>query len=218
MKGYTLVVGGALLLHGCAVSSAHEGVEIFNPAVAAAFSDFDETMTASRAPIRFEDGTRASSCETYLAARRDTKVEETVHNKTISQEYLICDTLAALAAAVEPRTEPPLTMSYGEALLTRLDLGSFPSSLHPAAEQYPLLADLASVSRIRLEETSVFLEQDDWHFQLEVVARGDVNRDGYEDWLVWLTDEALNSSYRDYTLLVIDRVTEEGTLRAEVFR
>jgi hypothetical protein len=46
----------------------------------------------------------------------------------------------------------------------------------------------------------------------------DVNGDGRLDWLVWLTDEAHNGTYRDYAVLVVTNATERGRLRAEAVR
>lgn len=216
MKPHIMILGTAALVCGCITNNAREDIGILNASVAAAFANFDEAMTVRRTPIRFENDTVASTCETYLAAQREAALEETVHNQIVSQEYLICDTLEVLADTVEPRVKRPSAPSYGEELLNRLDLTSFPSSLGPAAEQCPLLADWASPARARVDETSVVLEQDDWYFELEVVAKGDVDQDGHEDWLVWLTDEALNGTYRDYALLVIYRVSGEDRLEANI--
>lgn len=207
-----------VLMSGCAAGGDAQNVSILNPTVAAAFANFDETMASYRTPLSFENGTVVTSCEAYLAARTDAKIEEGIHNRIVSQEYLICDTIAALDATIGARVGHRLPVPYGDELRTRLDLRSFPSSLRPVADEYPRIGDLEQVGDVRVEGHAVIVEMDDWHFRLEVVAEGDVSRDGYEDWLVWLIDEAHNGSYRDYSLLVIKRVDEKGCLRAATIK
>jgi hypothetical protein len=46
------------------------------------------------------------------------------------------------------------------------------------------------------------------------VLVGDIDQSGRADWLVWLTDEALDGNYRGYQSLLIKDVTESGLLRA----
>lgn len=210
---FLLLLIGALVAACTAPASERVTAEILNPVVASAWRNAGATKRQARSALRFASGFVAHDCEDYLAQRKHSVVDEGVNNRAALQEYLVCDTLELLAAA-DQVVDQPSSNNLGEQLRTRLDLTSFPSSLHQLAQEHPRLAELEAMA-VRADARAVIAESDDWRFQLEVVAVTDINRNGHPDWIVWLTDTALDGNYRDYAVLVIPDVTEGGRLQAE---
>jgi hypothetical protein len=52
-------------------------------------------------------------------------------------------------------------------------------------------------------------------FSLTMVLVGDLDHSGGADWIVWLSDEVLDGSYRGYETLLIKDVAGGGLLRAQ---
>jgi hypothetical protein len=69
--------------------------------------------------------------------------------------------------------------------------------------------------QVRVEGNGAVLETHDLFFALTVVVVGDVDHSGKPDWVIWLSDEVLAGTYRDYATLLIKDVAPDGLLRAE---
>ncbi|MCP1673266.1 hypothetical protein J2T57_000358 [Natronocella acetinitrilica] len=211
-----LLLSGTWLLVACTGTDLTTQPIIFNAEVAAAYQQPDAVLSERRSPLRLADGTTVTDCTAYLAALDHAPVEETTANVTVRVEYRICDTLAVLRdSAAPPGVALPLP-AYAEGLRDRLDLRSFPSSLRQLADDYPTAADLPDPMATSISNAVLLIESADWHYRLEVVAVVGTDADAGEDWLVWLTDEALSGSYRDYRLLIISGANEPGYLTATV--
>ena len=60
----------------------------------------------------------------------------------------------------------------------------------------------------------VAISDSTWSYVLSVMLVGDFDRNGSVDWLLWLTDEAVEGNYRGYQSLLIKDVPDSGLLRA----
>jgi hypothetical protein len=208
---------GWLLLIAAACNSSEPtgsatAVDVFAPALRAATAAREQTLRSARTGLRFDDGTQVTNCETYLAAKgTGAAPSEEVANQLVVSEYLVCDALNALSRASAPKSKA--ATDRGRQLAERLDLRTFASSLGPrlddAAHTVATLGDPVSI-----EDNEVIKEDESWAFRLEVIAESDFNGDTKPDWLVWLSDEARDGSYRGYQTLLVSDVTKEGGLAA----
>ena len=211
-----LPLSAVWLLAACAGTDLTTQPIILNAEVAAAYQQPDAVLGERRPPLRLANGSTVTDCTAYLAARDYSPVEETTANMAVRNEYRICDTLDVLRGSAAPTGVALPLPAYAESLRDRLDLRSFPSSLRQLADDYPTAADLPATMTATTSNASLLIESEDWQYRLEVVAVADTDANGREDWLVWLTDEALRGSYRDYRLLIISGANEPGYLTATV--
>lgn len=214
MKGSSLGVATLLLLSACSAIGADTHGQA-NARFAHELQHYEQVMAQPRPALEFVDGSQAGNCREYLPLRQHKAISEGVRNHSLSANYRVCPTIQALRqATLSPRFDHP-DATAGEMLHDRLDLQSFHSSLGPVASRYPTLAQLPDKQSLNVGHNAVTLLSEDWYMKLEVVARADIDHDGLEDWLVWLTDEARNGNYRGYESLVIYGVSGDGLLKAE---
>lgn len=205
-----LSISGACLL-ACKASSARPPVMV-DPSVLPKVTSRESTWLEARTPIELSAG-EASNCASYDRLK-GTGIVEDVTNQLVKSEYLICDLLGSVG---ENREVRPMAVGkdYGDALASRLDLRSFPSSLGPRLDDdHHTLTGLFDARQLKLEPRGVTATTKDWSYVLRVVLVGDIDQSGGIDWLIWLTDEALDGNYRGYQSLVIKDVAESGLLRA----
>lgn len=203
---------------GCSMADpVPEMDRIFNADLQKAFQNQEQTLEKQRSPLAFSSGTTVETCREYLAQSDTDALAEGVDNRTVSGEYLVCDSVAALNQSEEAGGIQYSPESYGKQLMARLDLRTFSSSLGPRVtdEQYTL-ADLA-LDAVDHSRFQVVFDSKNWHFALEVVASRDLNGNGRDDWLLWLVDEAKAGNYRDYEVLVAYDVGGSGPIQAEPF-
>jgi hypothetical protein len=207
------VLGGWLMIGCIHTDRSPMGVHVFDAGVRQALERYDGTLSEKRIPVVFASGETATTCVEYLKMAQSGPVAESVNNRIAAQEYCICTSIQTIAAAIPDTTYLP--KSYGRELLRRLDLRSFASSLRPAANETRFtLADLAPVPA-KADRYTCSFRSADWEFQIEVIAELDYDHDGRADWLVRLTDEARQSTYRDYRILIVSEVAAAGYLKAK---
>lgn len=122
---------------------------------------------------------------------------------------LVAPTLRCLAAyealpqggTTALRTEQP-RHDFGLALKTRLDLRSVRSSLGPRLDEAHFrLADFRELPLVT-DSSGVGFEDAEWRFRIEVAATADLDHNGREDWILWLTDRSRTASYQDQQVLI----------------
>lgn len=172
----------------------------------------EETLRKNRTALQFESGASARTCSEYLHLVASDPLKEGVANQLAKSEYLICDVLA-LTGKQKPGSRQP-DDRFGQALAERVDLRSFPSSLHQMLDEKNFSLKLLDARAATTAATSASYDTRDWHYRLELIATLDANGNGKPDWVVWLTDEARDGNYRHYQTLVIYDVPETGWLRA----
>jgi hypothetical protein len=209
-----------LFLASCVTASREAAsVEVFNPELSTAFQSYTEVMSQSRTSLVFESGRAVRNCTDFLEERSRSEISDVEMNRLIAAEYLVCDALHLLnrARPVSGAQRPPAF--YTQAILERLDLRSFRSSLRPQIEDetQPVVRALATLAPTQ-RRFLVISETEDWYYSFEVVARGDFTGDGTEDWLVLFNDEAKEGTYRGYSALVIANALQPGLLQVGLQR
>jgi hypothetical protein len=201
-------------LQGCSGRSGSDSpLEIFSPDLASAFRGYERTMSQPRTPLRFESGRMVRDCRGYLAVPAEDELDGTRYNRSIAGEYGFCDALKLLrdARPVPPARRPP--SFYTSALIERLDLTSFRSSLRPQLDQEGSVLSAIPALKPKAKGFSVISDTADWYYEFEVVARADFTRDGREDWLVLFSDVSREGTYLDHGTLVVTDAGRAGMLQ-----
>lgn len=103
--------------------------------------------------------------------------------------------------------------SSGEALLSKLDLRTFPSSQNMLSDDQAHTLTALYPERALSGATTAKIDTEDWSLTLEVVAAARLNDNEADDWIVWLTDEAKSGNYRNYrTLVICDPADQQNSL------
>lgn len=100
----------------------------------------------------------------------------------------------------------------GQFLAEKFDLASIRSSLGPRRSSAKrTFADLGIKPSTITKDAVVFLSEGDWHYELRIIGRRDVNGDGIEDLEVCFYDQALNGgSYNTAEGLLITRYSKDS--------
>lgn len=201
-----------LILSACASSgeSSH-AVRIFNEDLAHAFQSFERAMAKPRAPLALPSEEAISTCREYLQHRVVLKRDDPRQMLAL-QDYVICDSLALLQRA---RPAPPSAVDAGQAIATRLDFRSFPSSRGPRTSEQAFLFEALVEAPLVIEPNAAMLDSDDWYLRMERVAAADFDGNGQEDWLVWIGDDSHVGTYQSFQALLIYNVTGAGMMAAE---
>jgi len=216
MRHLLLVFATAATLHGCTGGpGSGPSLEIFDPDLASAFRSYERTLSQPGTPLRFESGRTVRDCREYLAMPAEDEVGGTVYDRMIAGEYVVCDALELLRTAQPlPAARRPPSF-YTSALIERLDLTSFRSSLDE--EPGSVLSAIPAL-KPKAQGFSVISDTDEWYYDFEVLARADFTGDGREDWLVGFSDIAREGTYRDHSTLVVTDAGRPGRLRVSLQR
>ena len=214
IKNLTFVVLLSVSMLGCEVRDKAPVGAVYNRELADALQRRD-VFDKERAALTFDSGAVAHTCGEYLRLVGSSPIKEGVTNQLAKGEYLLCDVLALigdkkLAAGAQD-------VAFGQALATRLDLRTLPSSLSQMLDEHEYSLNRLDGAAVKLEPTAAVYETKDTHYRLEVVAALDINNNAKTDWLVWLADEARTGNYRQYQTLIIYDVSESGPLRASLY-
>ncbi|MBA1147506.1 hypothetical protein H0Z60_10625 [Ectothiorhodospiraceae bacterium WFHF3C12] len=205
-----------LLLTACSTLglSGNRDSFILNERLADAYEAGEYTMRRGRAPLVMSSGRSVDNCVAYLEAGGHPEVAGDVNSRITPAQYLVCDTMAALKDARPLEKDDYRPDDYGEALKSRLDLGSFQSSVSRTLEGAGPTLDEIEGLRVAVTEHGVVADARDWVLELRTVAVGHLDDNNRPDWLVWLHDESNAGMYRAHRLLIVPDVGAEGLLRA----
>lgn len=204
-----------LSLSACAsTNNVAPAIRIFNEDLRQAFENPDRTMSEPRSPLALPSGAAISTCREYLqhTGRLD---RDHPNQMRALQDYVICDSVALLQ---HTRPVPAATIDAGQALATRLDFRTFPSSRGPRTSEQAFLFEALADDALVIEPNAAMLDSEDWYLRLERVASADFDGDGHEDWLVWIADDSHVGTYQSFQALLIYNVTEAGTMAGEPIR
>jgi hypothetical protein len=167
-----------------------------------AYEDLDKSNTINRSPLLFQSSFSADDCESYTKMRSSSEIVETVNNQLVKSEYLVCDALRILSESkmISGAVNSELK---GQQLLNKLDLRSFPNSLHRLANDSSFTLSSLFASSSVADKISVKYETADWILTIKVVAVVLLNSNADEDWVVQLADESKAGNYRNYQTLII---------------
>lgn len=199
-----------------AAANAQGQVRIYNDKFRAVFESPEATLREPRrSPMEFQSGRVVQNCADFLAESKRSRLVGSIDNERERYQYAICDFLGVLEDANWTTPTAKNIGGYGKALSERLDLRSFPSSLHQRVtdERYlpiHLWGDATKTTKYVAEA-----ELPNWYYRAEVVAEADVDHDGRSDWIVWWVDDAQGPTYLSVGVLIISAPTETGLLRAK---
>lgn len=188
-------------------------VAITSAELASALQDIKKTLLTPRTPLAFDNGTSANNCAEYSNLVLTSAPQESVNNASIQSEYLVCDAVSYIAS--DPFTvelTPPRARTAGraQALFERLDLRSFPSSLHNRTdERAHTLKTLLASGKVTSTGSTLEVDTSDQFFALQVVAvvRRPATKGAAKprpvEWIVWVTDERKDGNYRSYSTLIV---------------
>ena len=214
IKNLTFAVLLSVSMLGCeARHQATIGV-VYNRELADALQRRD-VFDKKRAVLTFDSGAVANTCGEYLRLVGSSPIKEDVTNQLSKGEYILCGALALVGD--NKLATGAREVAFGQALATRLDLRSFPSSLFQMLDEHKYSLNQLDGAAVKLGPMAAVYETKDTHFQLEVVATLDINHNAKTDWLLWLADEARTGNYRQYQTLIIYDASDSGVLRATPF-
>lgn len=99
----------------------------------------------------------------------------------------------------------------------RLDLSSFRNSLGPARDPGMQHFRDFGIKPARIEPGILEMETADWLYVLEILDRGDFNRDGLEDLVIGFYDSARGGSYRTFNRYLVTCYSSDSGLVAIAF-
>jgi hypothetical protein len=214
MNRYLVLFLSSLCFITCV--DAHAEAFIFNRQLIRSYQHLHKTLRTPRPALRFESGRLAHTCLEYFEGKKVSTIAESVDNQIVMQDYLICDSVLLLKQAHVKRFSRHQPHSYGKDLLQRLDLTSFPSSLRQSLDDKHVVLGKQANMPAKAVQFAAISDTDDWLFKLEVVAEFDMDGDGEQDWLLWMTDSAKKGNYRSYGVLIVRAPYRNALLRAEI--
>lgn len=201
------------LLSLCACASTNDvtpATRIFNEDLRQAFDTLDQTMSEPRSPLALPSGSSISTCREYLQHTGSIDRGNPDQMRAL-QDYVICDSLALLQQA---RPVSGASIDAGQALATRLDFRTFPSSRGPRTSDQMFLFETLVDDALVIEPNAAMLDSEEWYLRLERVAAADFDGNGSEDWLVWIADDSHVGTYQAFHALLVYDVTGTGTMAA----
>lgn len=208
---YTCLAIALLSLSACAsTNDVAPETRIFNEDLRQAFDTLDRTMSEPRSPLALPSGATISNCREYL--QHTGSLDRTHPDQMLAlQAYVICDSLALLQNA-RPVSSAPI--DAGQALATRLDFRTFPSSRGPRTSDQMFLFETLVDGALVIEPNAAMLDSEEWYLRLERVAAADFDGNGSEDWLIWIADDSHVGTYQAFHALLVHDVTGTGTMAA----
>lgn len=218
MRNFWLVVATLIFSFSSASKAAQEfspprfiKVSPSSPIFAIALKNVKKTLLEPRTPLAFDNGTFADNCASYSNLSNTSTPEESIRNKEIHSEYLICEALILVSSdSYIIDKHAALPSNTAKEFFERLDLRSFPSSLNNRADdQRHTLKTLMESSTIKISEDSIEIESDEQFFSLKIIgtlSRATLNngvKSAQKEWIVWIGDERKDGNYKSYSTVVV---------------
>lgn len=218
MKTYFLILCGLFLSTLTFCKNTSSGTPIMlSDFLRQSYLNEQAVLAQPREPVEFVSGKKASDCHDYLTLKKTQNLEEGVNNTLIAQNYLICDTLDQLNKTSKVVVKPITVKSRGELLARYLVVDSYPSSLYQKTDdKHNTLTSLLGDSLV-IQPNGVVSDTNDWYYELQVVAIADIDNNGQEDWLIWLTDKAKQGNYNVMSLLIAFNVRAQQLISVKLF-
>ena len=198
--------------------SAQTATTIFDKSLAAAYRNYDRSITEKRTALEFESGKQVTTCSEYTNEKKTSRVKEDVANKLYASEYLVCDALEILktAGATKNGKAKQSATNYGREIYNRLDISNLPSSLVENSDGKAIfLKNRLTKPRPKITKYAVSSDSPKWFFSVETVAETDVDGNGKKDWILQVIDEGKEGNYRSYSTWLVLDAEKTGILKAE---
>ncbi|WCM86400.1 hypothetical protein [Acidovorax sp. NCPPB 3576] len=186
-----------------AADNAAGVVHVANPELLSALQNLKASLTADRTPLAFDNGASAKNCVEYSDLLSKSQPVESTRNFEIRSEYLLCDSIRLVAGKPFVAEKASASGQQAKALYEKLDLRSFPSSLRNRADAKKHTLKTLLPGKPQSEGGAVKVETPDQFFRLEVVGTIDHGKGRKPEWIVWVTDELKNGTYRGYSNIVV---------------
>ncbi|KGJ94003.1 hypothetical protein [Colwellia psychrerythraea] len=205
------------VLSGCSNISSQNNHHIVNDVLESSYQDIDNSLSKRRSNLLFNNDEVANNCNSYFLLNSKYDVDESVYNQQVKSEYLICDALEILLNSSSVTNSIINDSSFGEKLASKLDLRTFPSSLHRAGTEKAHTLKSIFPEQFKSFDNVVEVETEDWAFTIEAVAMAKINDNSLPDWIVWVLDESKSGNYRGYSTLIIYDPEERKNIKATVY-
>lgn len=190
--------------------------EIYDDSLFQSLTNIESSSKKQRTQITFTNGT-ANNCDEYLSLKEHSTIEPNTRNLLVKSEYLECDVIGAMPSSQDIEFHHKENISsFGQALATKLDLSSLKTSLSNFLTDDKQTIMLLHPSEAVITPNSITIDSHSRHFKIKVVATGNINNNSYPDWIAYLSDELLDSNYRNFaTLIIYDPSVKQGSFTAE---
>lgn len=145
-----------------------------------------------------------SNCADFVKSIPSWDVREGINNMRVASDYQSCVARAIFAQA-HPSRKTAFRKNFPKLIYRKLDLTSFPSSLHNRTEKTQWSISTLGMKVKKQSETSVIFSPAGWQYRFDLLAKGDFNRDGNEDLLVRFIDQATEGNYYAVKMLVLSK-------------
>ena len=196
--------------------SAQNSAYILDHELSRSFQHIEASLTTKRPALLFSNHQFADNCQSYFSLLSEYELEESIQNQLVKSDYLMCDALNILSSShgILDQVE---SEEMGKALMTQLDLRTFPSSLKRAASESSYTLHSLQPDHTSAQGHVAEFESEDWALTLTVVAVAQINHNTTPDWVVWVSDESTSGNYRAYSTLIIYDPGKKGALQAKTF-
>ncbi len=201
-------------LSGCTSVSSNDNHNILNETLKSSYNDLENSLNKGRSNLLFNNDEVANNCNSYSLLNSKYELNESIYNQQVKSEYLICDALEILISSSVGADNKATDLTYGEALSSKLDVRTFPSSLMRAGTEEAHTLNSIFPEQLKASNNMVEVETQDWAFTLEVVASVNINDNSLSDLIVWVLDESKSGNYRGYSTVIIYDYKEQNQLKA----
>ncbi len=130
--------------------------------------------------------------------------------------------LVSLICVEARASEPSMVTHFSKKdaltqLIQELDLASFRSSLGPRRDQQHRTLSAFNFTRSERTDTKVTLEDEGFTYRIEVLQRGDLNKDGIEDLEVCFSERAKQGSYHAQQAMLVTKYSAKTPVLALKF-
>ena len=197
------------LIIGCTPNKAITyPVSIFENSLKVAFSKINDSNRVKRMSLGIEKDEVTKTVENCNDLIRYFKegyvLTEGINNMQVASEYQLCFQLNYLNNAVAAK-KSYLPEPYTNLIIEQLDLQTIRSSLKQKMEDKPqTIKDLPFLNP-KNKANKVTVDNPEWFYQFNILAKGDFNNDGNEDLLIDFIDQAKNGNYFAHSTYVLTK-------------
>ena len=204
-------------LSGCASVTSNNNHNILNETLKSSYNDLENSLNKGRSNLLFNNDEVANNCNSYYLLNSKYELNESIYNQQVKSEYLICDALEILISSSGGGDNKAPDLTYGEALSSKLDVRTFPSSLMRVGTEEAHTLNSIFPEQLKASDNIVEVETPDWAFTLEVVASANINDNSLSDLIVWVLDESKSGNYRGYSTIIIYDYKDQNQIKATVY-
>jgi len=198
-----------IFIAGCTPNTAITyPVNIFEDNLNSAFSKLNESNSAKRTSLSVEKDDITKKIQTCTNLIRFTEqgftIAEGINNMQVASEYQLCFQLNYLKNAVAAK-KSYLPEPYTNLIIEQLDLQTLRSSLKQKMEDKPQTINDLTFLIPEKKNNTVTVNNPEWFYQFNILAKGDFNNDGNEDLLIDFIDKAKKGNYFSHSTYLITK-------------